>query len=176
MVIGRPTSTKIPVTPNACRKRWSWNRVMYWSSPTKLTLNGVRRSLEVMSVKDIAIEDRRGISMNTQNTTAKGKANPHARIVRRRRRTLPEPSVFVFLVPRLMGSVSRSDGVGFGLQVLQALVNGDLSLVYLLEDAVSSGGHLGPGGQRRRSMVFFSWSPNAESLSLPESASSSHAF
>ena len=25
-------------------------------------------------------------------------------------------------------------------------------------------------------MVFFSWSPNAESLSLPESASSSHAF
>lgn len=50
-----------------------------------------------------------------------------------------------------MGSVSRSDGVGFGLQVLQALVNGDLSLVYLLEDAVSSGGHLGPGGQRRRS-------------------------
>lgn len=111
---------------------------MYWSSPTKLTLNGVRRSLEVMSVKDIAIEDRRGISMNTQNTTAKGKANPHARIVRRRRRTLPEPSVFVFLVPRLMGSVSRSDGVGFGLQVLQALVNGDLSLVYLLEDAVGS--------------------------------------
>ena len=89
--------------------------------------------------------------MNTQNTTAKGKANPHARIVRRRRRTLPEPSVFVFLVPRLMGSVSRSDGVGFGLQVLQALVNGDLSLVYLLEDAVGNGGHLRPGGQRRRS-------------------------
>lgn len=25
-------------------------------------------------------------------------------------------------------------------------------------------------------MVFFSWSPNAASLSLPESASSSHAF
>lgn len=91
MVIGRPMSTKMPVTPSECRKRLSPNRAMYWSSPTKFTLNGVRRSREVMSVNDIAMEEMRGISMNTQKMTANGSANPHASSVWRRRRELPAP-------------------------------------------------------------------------------------
>ena len=57
-----------------------------------------------------------------------------------------------------------------------ALVDGDLSLVHLLEDTIRGGGYLGQVDSAGGAMVFFSWSPNAASLSLPESASSSHAF
>lgn len=81
IVKGSPTSTKMPVTPSEWMNRGSWNSVMYWERPTKFTLNGVRRSREVMSVKDIAMDVRRGISMNTQKMTTNGRANPHARIV-----------------------------------------------------------------------------------------------
>ena len=90
--------------------------------------------------------------MNTQNTTAKGKrkspcenrATAAENVARalRLRLSCPEAHGISFPVPMESASDCR---------FFKPLVNGDLSLVYLLEDAVGSGGHLGPGGQRRRS-------------------------
>ena len=42
------------------------------------TLNGVRRSREVMSVNDMPIEESSGTSMNTPKTSTKGRQNPQA--------------------------------------------------------------------------------------------------
>ncbi len=77
--------------------------------------------------------------------------------------------------PRLMGSVSRSDESASECRFFDPRQR-ILVLVYVLDDAVGSGGHLAQVDDSGGAMVYFSWSPNAASLSLPESASSSHAF
>ena len=55
------------------------------------TLNGVRRSLEVMSVNDMPIEESSGTSMNTPKTSTKGRQNPQATSAWRRLRAPLRP-------------------------------------------------------------------------------------
>lgn len=91
MVKGSPTRTNIPVVFSERRYCGSLKRAAYCDRPMKLTLNGVLKSLDVMSVKDMISEERRGISMKMQKTRANGRANPHATRVRRRRMTAEAP-------------------------------------------------------------------------------------
>src|SRR5829696_5287363 len=120
---------------------------------TKLMASGLRRSRLVKSVKLIVSEASTGPAMKTRNSTMKGRANPQAARVWRRRVVAepdraPPPRCRTWVGTAAM-SGPQADGTGLALDRLSGVRGRADPLEDLLDLGVDHLGDLLPGGHSR---------------------------
>src|SRR5829696_4932226 len=123
---------------------------------TKLMASGLRRSRLVKSVKLMVSEASTGPAMKTRNSTMKGRANPQAARVWRRRMVAepdraPPSRCFTCLGTAAM-SVPQADGAGLALDRLGGVRSRADPLEDLLRLGVDHLGDLLPSGHRGRGL------------------------